>query len=102
MKFEIRGKFMLMVGIGVLIASLDVLLVKVWFEVTVNPVEVCISRHDIHAEEMITEKDIQFISMPESYVRNGILRKKEEIIGRYCAEDALIPAGSLFYKRMIK
>ena len=92
MKFEIRGKFMLMVGIGVLIASLDVLLVKVWYEVTVNPVEVCISRHDIHAEEMITEKDIQFISMPESYVR----------IGRYCAEDALIPAGSLFYKRMIK
>ena len=61
-----------------------------------------VAAHTLKPRTLITENDICELRIPSSYLQDRTLTKKEEIIGKYTEIQGMIPAGSPFYREMLK
>lgn len=101
MKFENRGKLLTCIGLALMIAALDLILVRIYLYRIVQPVSTFIAVREIHAGTIIEPEDIREITVSGKYILAGTVTKKEEIEGRLCRKDTFIPAGALFYEAML-
>lgn len=60
-----------------------------------------VAARDIPPRSRIKEEDLVEVRMPTAYLLDGTYSRKNEIIGRYTEIQGMIPAGSLFYRRML-
>lgn len=102
MKFENRGKLLTCIGIALMIASLDMLIVRIISDRIIQPVQTCIAVRDIQSGNRIEYEDIEEITVSGKYILPGTVTEKEELYGRKCKKNGFIPAGSLFYEAMIE
>lgn len=68
---------------------------------TVGLTQVYIASKDIPPRTRITPEYLTEISVPKAYIQDYAFASKEDIIGKYTEIQGMIPAGSLFYKRML-
>jgi len=62
----------------------------------------CIAARDIPPRTRIQAEDILELQIPHAYLQDHTLNAKEDIIGRYTDIQGKIPAGSVFFKEMLK
>lgn len=67
----------------------------------VNPITVPYAKEDIKGGSQITSDMIGTIDVPPSMLKGEVLTNQGDIIDRYVRPDALIPSGSLFYKKVV-
>ena len=68
---------------------------------TVGLTAVYIASKDIPPRTKITQEYLTEISVPRAYIQDYAYVSKDDIIGKYTEIQGMIPAGSLFYKRML-
>ncbi len=61
-----------------------------------------VASHTILPRTQIRDSDITELKIPASYLQDRTLNDKAEIIGRYTDIQGMIPAGSPFYREMLK
>ncbi|MBR2990857.1 MAG: SAF domain-containing protein, partial [Solobacterium sp.] len=61
-----------------------------------------VAAHTLKPRTLITENDILEIRIPSSYLLDRTLTDKKDIIGKYTEIQGMIPAGSPFYRDMVK
>ena len=61
-----------------------------------------IAARDIPPRTRITEEDLLETEIPGAYLLDHTLNEKEEILGKYTDIQGMIPAGSAFFKDMLK
>ena len=66
-----------------------------------NPIRVPYAVNQISAGTQITEKDVGTLEVPKSMIKGDVILNTGEVIDKYSAADAVIPQGSLFYKRNV-
>lgn len=66
-----------------------------------NPVEVYYAKEEITSRTEITSDMIGKIDIPASMLTSNVIRDRNEIVGKYVNYNAVIPAGSLFYKGVL-
>lgn len=89
--------------IGVILLQIYCLhiLFQIKVQSTIQLVTTYIAKQDIQPRTCITDKHLQKIQIPYTYIQNNAIHKKEDIIGKYTDIQGKIPAGSLFYKSML-
>lgn len=61
-----------------------------------------VAAHTLKPRTLIAENDILEIRVPSSYLLERTLTDKDDIIGKYTEIQGMIPAGSPFYRDMVK
>lgn len=67
----------------------------------INPVTVPYAKEDIKGGSQITSDAIGTVEVPPSMLKGDVLLNQGDIIDKYVRPDGLIPAGSLFYKKVV-
>lgn len=67
----------------------------------VNPIEVPYANEQILSTTKITESMISIRLVPPKMLKGDPILSKNDIIGKYVNPDAVIPKGSLFYRRNV-
>ena len=67
----------------------------------INPVTVPYAKEDIKGGSQITSDLIGTVEVPPSMLKGDVLTNQGDIIDKYVRPDALIPSGSLFYKKVV-
>lgn len=65
-------------------------------------VETVTASHDISPRTEITADDLTVIQVPRAYLLNNTFTEAEDVIGMYTEIGTVIPAGSPFYKSLLK
>ena len=71
-------------------------------EQMLNLQKTCIAARDIPPRTKIREEDLLEEAIPGAYLLDNTVNKKEEIIGKYTDIQGKIPAGSVFFRDMLK
>lgn len=85
-----------------LLLTFNYVLFHVFVGYRVHLVPVFLAARDIMPREKIKAEDLIEVKIPEAYVLDHACTKKTEIIGRYTDIQGKIPAGSPFYRSMLK
>ncbi len=67
-----------------------------------NPISVPYALREIQPRTLITSDLIGTIKVPKSMITSNVITNTSLVIGNYVSEDAVIPAGSLFYSKVLK
>lgn len=67
----------------------------------INPVAVPYATEDIKGGTQITSDLIGTIEVPPSMIKGNVLLKQGDIIDKYVRPDSSIPAGSLFFRKVV-
>lgn len=67
-----------------------------------EPIKVPVASKQIEPRTKITEDMIKYIEVPPAYATRDVVRSKDNIVGKYCAHNTIIPTGSVFYDTVLK
>lgn len=67
----------------------------------INPITVPYAIEDIDGGTQITSDKVGTVQVPPSMLRGDVLRNQSEVIDKYARADTIIPAGSLFYSKVV-
>ena len=63
----------------------------------INPISVPYAKERLEARAEITEDKVGTLKVAATMVTEGVIRDKQQVIGKYVNYNTFIPAGSLFY-----
>ena len=66
-----------------------------------DPVSVPYALREIQPRTLVTSEMIGTVKVPKSMVTSNVLNYTSQVIGKYVSSDAVIPAGSLFYSKVL-
>jgi len=66
-----------------------------------DPISVPYALREIQPRTLVTSEMIGTIKVPKSMVTSNVLSYTNQVIGKYVSSDAVIPAGSLFYNKVL-
>ncbi len=97
MSKKVKRPLFVLVGI---LFGLVILFIALYFylDYRLGMKEVAIAKYSLKNRTLISEDEIEFIKVPESYLNEEVLVLKEDIVGKYVKINTLIPKGSFFYK----
>jgi len=93
-----RNSFLLILILGFLIAGANYLLYPTIIKKDLNLVDVPVAVTQINESTEITELMITTTSVTKEFLTDSIITDKDELIGKYVANNCTIPAGAFFYK----
>ncbi len=67
----------------------------------INPVTVAYAKQTIDPGTKITADMIGTMQVPPAMLKGEVLRNPSDVVGKYANSDSIIPAGSLFYARIV-
>ncbi len=65
-------------------------------------VDVYIAKYSLNNRTLISENEIEKVSVPKCYLNENVIINKEDITNKYVKINTLIPRGSFFYKDAIE
>lgn len=66
-----------------------------------DPISVPYALREISPRTQITASMIGTIKVPKSMVDKNVIKNTNEVVGKYVNSNAVIPSGSLFYKKVL-
>ena len=66
-----------------------------------NPVTVAYAKQTISPGIQITEDMVGTTEVPPAMIKGSIIGNVSSVVGKYSADDSVIPEGSLFYSRSV-
>ena len=81
----------------IIFVCLLAILSKVYCDSRLNMINTYIAKYDLVNRTLISEDELEEISVPSAYLNNQVLLNKEDIVGKYVKINTSIPKGSFFY-----
>lgn len=96
-----RHAFILLILFGLLVAGANYLIYPTFIQKDLNLVEVPVAAVKINETSKVSEQMITTVKVTQEFLAIGIITDKEEIVGKYVANDCTIAGGSFFYKELL-
>ncbi len=66
-----------------------------------DPISVPYALKEISPRMQVSANMVGTIKVPKSMVGNNVIKNSSEVIGKYVSSNAVIPSGSLFYRKVL-
>ena len=102
MKKRISVQCLLIGALAGILVWVDLIVIDFRSQQKLQLVKTYVASHDIPPRTKIREEDMLEIVLPESYLGTYAERDRQSIVGKWTDIEGMIPAGSFFYRRMLK
>ena len=94
-------KYVLVIALSIVLLLLCFGFAHIYHNLKLDLITVYIASHNLEANHLIQEEDLEAIQMPSSYVLEEVILNKERLIGSSVALDLRIAKGSFFLKDQV-